>query len=148
MVMARTYFWGWVAVLVSAVGCGSGGSDEGRVTIVVSTGGGLVGLYEGCRLQSSGSIERWRRIGEGGEDVLWRGEVSVEVARGWRNRLERSGALDAPDRRTGNMTARVTYVHADTTLERSWPVVATDNESSLGRWHAELTAFCKTLNGE
>ena len=143
MVMARTYFWVWGAVVG---GCVSVPPEAGQFTIAVSSGGGFAGLYEGCRLHSSGSIEGWQRIGIGEEEVLCRGEVSVETARGWRDRLERSGALDAPDRRTGNMTARVTYVRADTTLEWSWPVVASDNEqSSLRRWHSELTAFCKSL---
>jgi hypothetical protein len=150
MVMARTLLG---VVVVVVMGCGSSveTSEEEEFAISVETGGGFVGLYEGCRLRSSGAAQRWRRVGAGTEQVLWSGDVSVETAAGWRDRLAESGALQMVDGRTGNMTTRVTYARGDTTLNWSWAVRAGEEDGqmqTLRQWQMEFAGFCRNLGEE
>ena len=142
MVMARTLLG---AVVVAVIGCGPSVEvpEEEELAIAVETGGGVVGLYEGCRFHSSGAAQRWRKVGAG--------KVSVQTVVGWRDRLEESGALQMVERRTGNMTTRVTYARGDTTLKWSWAVTAGKEDGQmqmLRQWQMEFAGFCMKMSEE
>ncbi len=148
--MGHTSLWVFGVVVVVMMGCGPSARVPGGepFSISISTGGGFAGLCEGCRLQSTGTIERWRRIGTRAEEVLWSGEVEVEVAVGWRDRLEGTGALGQVHRQTGNMTTQVTYTRGDTTLNWSWQAATKEDGSPLRAWHSEFAGFCRISSEE
>ena len=121
----------------------SGENMQNDFTLILQEGGGFSGQMNGYTITGNGKIQHWRQFPGKEKTILWETSVDPATVEQFRLELEKSGALQHPLNKTGNMTTSVVFIRKDEKFVWSWRMNS-NPLPSLQSWYNKVLNFCKS----